>query len=239
MFGVGRGMGARKPRSVSGLTPLPVTSGLIMHLRPEVGLFQDTGATTPSVANDDLVKYWVDQSSGSHDASYVSGATKLKTNGLNGFPTVVVTDGDHFNITNAITQRPISWFVVQKPSKSSCWIGSSAQNDGYLYTQANDCYMTPIAIATVPTHTHSIGLNNWFTLHGRADATRIRPGANGSETQTLDANTGSFRLASIFQYSATSEDAAGECAEFIVYDRYITDQELADIVAHLATKYGL
>lgn len=103
-------------------TPASATTngGVLPHtwLYPDAGLFQDSGLTTPAVADGDPVGGWTNQGSDAYSVTQATGANKptLKLNIKNGQPILRFDGGDWLQgaFSGGIITQPNSYFLVAK-----------------------------------------------------------------------------------------------------------------------------
>lgn len=116
--------------------PSSVT-GLILWLKADVGLYQDTGTSTPATVNNDPVGHWLDQSSSGNNATFVSG-----------------TDGNKgYLSTNAVNSKNAVGFDGSLTASLTLDSAISSLGTYTIYavgTRANSSKWIPVAHHTTP-----------------------------------------------------------------------------------------
>lgn len=105
----------------------PVTSGLQLELDSTVGVYKDTGKTTPATTTGDVVAAWADQSGNGYDALQATTANQPKytTAGNNSQPAIDLTVSTFKWLTvgaatnlNIATTGAVTIFVAAKPDSN-------------------------------------------------------------------------------------------------------------------------
>lgn len=157
-------------------------SGLVLWLKSDVGLYQDTGTSLPAVSNNDPVGHWLDQSASGNNATFVSGVDGdkgyLVSNVINGRNAVGFNGNSNASLTLDQTISPLGTFtlyVVGKRLNSSVWVPLAHHNTPGVLSipfSDNNVYVTD---------TQSNSISHPYTGYVGAIATRTRwlsgPGA--------------------------------------------------------------
>ena len=159
-------------------------SGLLVWLRSDMGLFQDSAGTTPATANDDPVGLWQDQSGNANPASQpfndaLRGALKL--NVQNGQPAVRFASASSQNL-RFLTAAALA--AVQNVTGFSMWVVCKS------ITSATDMSVLGWDTAAADNVRVSLARNIDGTNAGRLSLAVRR--LDGDTRTTVDGGVGSY-----------------------------------------------
>ena len=215
---------------VAGSTEKLPTNSLLFHL---------DASNLPGVNDGDTLLEWPDVSGHGRDFTDVRGEPILVADALNGKPAVRV-DGNDFLASPVNVERHYSVFAVGQyegsdnerllSSKTRNWIlGFHGNRLDRFHPEAWSILFSDKP-ATVEPHFYAV------TSTG---SSHIRFWSNGREiieAPNLNGRMGHFQIGG---YQTSSEAAAGDVAEVLVYNNYVvTEQERLSIEARLMTKYN-
>ena len=232
------------------IVPSDIAS-LVFWIEADYGTYQDSGATTPAVANNDPVYRINEQKNGYNLVTKNNNYRPLLTlNALNGKPTLVfdgVDDGIWANFTRAV---PETIFIVCKELSTdgaartlmSTYSSANATHDFILPTTAN----TIKAGSNTNTLT-SVGLSDAYYLWSFVENnTAGRLHRNGVKRATGAVGTTNANGLVVACSPAWREYdlAQGNChnvsiAAILIYDGILSPSEHNQVGKYLADKYGL
>jgi hypothetical protein len=205
-------------------------SGLVLWLKAGVGTYQDTGFSTPAVADGDPVGGWQDQSGQGHHATQATAAAKgtLKPSIKNG-KSVVHFDGvDDYLAATFGAATPFHLFVVLSPSGGGASnvgspVGYSDGNDrlGYSTTSATFDVGGTAITPTTPTQ------NNWYVVSAKANGSSSKVRVNGADNVSGTVGTQTATSVVVGDDGSTLREFQGDIAEILWYSRALADTEVA------------
>lgn len=231
-------------------------SGLVCWLKAGVGVYTDAGTTR--AGHNDLVYQWNDQSgAGNHAVQATSGSRpKLNTlDGYDGYVECCLATGENqrpFMTLDNVTfgTQAMSMFVISTPLTLR---GKVSGEDG-IRTLAKAvsgswefgyCHETAYGNNTLRT----LAINNGAWRNGSSlvptspcllgvvgSAASCRYIVNESTDTIAALGSATITGLSLFGQSGFDRSFWGGVQEVIIYDRAVTDQELADIRAYAATR---
>ena len=214
---------------VAGSTEKLPTQNLWMHL---------DASNIPGVSPGDPIIQWTDISGNGNHLSDVRGEPQLVDDALNGRPAIRV-DGDDFLAATTQVQRHYSIFTVSKlegsvngkllSSKDVNWfLGYGGNFQDHFHPEGYVSYFHSQP-ATIEPHLYSA------TSTG---ANHVRFFSNGREIIEDYYRNGRIGMFQIGGYQHSTESAAGDVAEVLIYDAYVvTEAERLSIEALLSLKY--
>jgi len=214
-------------------------SGLMLWLKADAGITKD---------GSDLVSAWTDQSDESNDVSQGTGSKQPKwfDNIQNGLP-IVRFDGSDDSLIRAtfvngsLTSPNTIFCVNTMPSDSASerfvYNSGSGNHQAFLKSSTNKDYIYAgaslvSADASDPTNFH------YYTLTYNGASSSIRE--DGAEIAAGDAGTyamNGIELGS--NHNSGSDYGDPDIGEILVYDSDITGDDLTNIEAYLAGRWGL
>lgn len=220
-------------------------SGLSLWLKADSGTFQDSGASTPAVANNDPVYRWNDQSGAGNylETNDNSKRPLLKTNSLNSLPTILFDGSNDFLRKSGIAglTTPATVYMVYKNvtyTTSDYIFEGNSPGDGAVYVSS-------AGSETVTMNSGSDGPAGVFTTDTYRVATFIFNGASSvMQVDNLTETTGDpggtnmngFTLGS---NALTTANSNIQVAEVIVYNTAHTGTQRSTIKSYLADRWGL
>ncbi len=232
-------------------------SGLTGDFNAALGLFQDTGGTTPAVLGDDPVGLWKDQSGAARDISQGTGAQKplLKLAQVNGLP------GVQFDASNDImsSSAAMSTFITNSAYTVMGVVKfvSTATNvttPGSVYSNSAFWYVgggyggvvfrsPPNAVAynydgSEDVASGTIVAGSAFLLESRHDNGNIilKIGAN-AEVSTPSGNTSS--LAAALNLGQSGAGMGAIVARLVLFNRVLSDAERTGLRNYFSSVYGV
>lgn len=221
-------------------------SGLVCWLKAGVGLYTDAGTT--AAGHDDLVYQWSDQSGSGNHALQATSGNRPKWNTLDGYVEWCLAGGQNqqpfLSLANlSLGTQAMSVFVISTPLTLR---GKSNGEDGIrTFLKAGTgsfefgyCHETAYGNNTLRT----LAVNNgaWRAGSSLVPTSPCLLGMIGSasscrylvnESTDTIAALGSATVSnfSLFGQSGTDRSFWGGVREVIIYNRAVTDQELADL----------
>lgn len=214
-----------------------------------------------ATSNGDQVGAWLDRSINNNDASLVFGsAPLLSTNAINGRNAVTFSSGAlESNLSALASNNGITAFVVMRPRSSSdnsarfltAMRSTESQDyntyDGVVLLQRNGGANTVMSYYRNQIGESLTGVldNNWAIYTSRISASWIeRLLLNGAENYSSSISNINYDIDQLYlggrrSNSSGTEYADADIAEIIVYDKAIECNQLNEIEAYLADKYGI
>jgi hypothetical protein len=225
--------------SGGGFSPSQI-AGLALWLRADLGVYQDTGLTTPAVADGDPVGGWQDQSgTGNHALQATAGKRPLLKLAIqNGQPVLRFDATNDFlqaTLVSTLTQ-PYTGFLVCKTTNvgrgDAFYDGPAAVNnlvdsDGLHYRLISGGSITGPAMDTA----FHVCTTLW---NGAASALRI----DGAET---DGNPGAPNLSKLtlgIRGDLSSNPLGGDIGEVLFYTGALSAGNMALVEAYLKARWG-
>lgn len=225
--------------------PAIPSSGNVLWLKADEGIFTDTGRTTPAVSSNQ-VKGWQDFSgAGNHAAIRTSaGPTRNTTLGPVGLS---FTSSEEFILDNLLTLTECEGFIVYKNSQTvglQVLLGHSIPGSYIAHDSGNNAYYsypvlaangTPTGLASTP------AVDQTFYLYGWALTTTTNENyLNDGSVTSVVANACHYKFDRIgFYNNNVVNNPNGIMFEVIVYNRKLTVPERAQVKSYLNTKYSL
>lgn len=247
--------GRRKPGKGGGggAAAAPPAANLVLWVKADADVYQDTGRTTPATANNDPVKGWTDQSGNSHHLTESTNPPQLKTNQINGKPCVRF-DGSNDVIKAAWTLNlDFTIFVVMRKVVATQQKTYMSGISGGLFTLNQPFgrfnYETGLWNGGQFNWGDGMTESTWFSLEVRMSSTHVNnanPGSglriNGESSWRLPlgaAIAGDRGGLSFGCYETVSDFANVDFAEVLVYASRIGDADSATIHSYYNTKYSI
>lgn len=211
-------------------------------------------------ANDgDALSTWSDSSGNGNDATNSGAAgTKpaYKAAFTNGKPAVTFDGGDGFTVANESNfdiATPTVFFVATRTSGSGNLMGKSTTgfSDGrrrklqFGFTSATNLQAASGADGTViNTTVTSTSVPAIYCFASASDTShKINyNGTNTNSTTTLSESSSNFNNASLLigsNFSIGTEGFIGDAAEYILFNRALSDDEIVGVMNYLASKYNI
>ncbi len=216
-------------------------AGLQLWLDASQGVTTD--GTTPAV-DGDLVAQWNDQSGNARNATQSSGANKptFKTNIFTGRPVLRFTGSHYLTTTSFLTSSyntALTFFIVANKSTTGLQVATS--NQGAVWYTGRSNSLVYYESALTPSEKRLVGSDldrsvETFRYNG-AQKTLRRNGAGGSVAAT--GNLGLNGALTIGRLSSGGFRYNGDIAEIILFQRALTDPEVAAVEQYLREKYGI
>ncbi len=232
-------------------------SGLFQWLIAGDGTYQDTGTSTPAIADNDRVGGWVPKTGSSNTEEWTQTTAgqrpTLKTNIFNGLP-AVLTAGPAFEGYlksgvspgfSALTAAEI--FIVLKVATeaSNQGIYDFSPTDGTLHPYSGDGLIYDSfgtsarknSIAFTPGTLSAPHLYNAITT-----SSEYTMSINGTQLFTTGTNTVSFNTLGVEAWIGVNSEGAGSdayFAEICVYNAKISAGNRTSLKAYFASKYSI
>jgi concanavalin A-like lectin/glucanase superfamily protein len=226
--------GARQPDIASLLPP----TGPHLWLRADVGVTVSSGTQ---------VSTWLDQSGNGRNASMATATRRptLVTGALNGAPVIRFGGAQSMYLDTFATPTQFTVFVVGKnsmPSESFSMIlgpGGNSPNNQLRWENGSQTLFVGTGNNLPVTISPTGNTRVYHALSARYNGSTMTAYRDGSPTSTSAFTTsGPWTLASIGSWYSTYF-LVGDLAEIIIYDRALSDAELASTSSYLRTKYNL
>ncbi len=224
-------------------------SGLALWLKSDTGVFSDAG-TTPAVA-DGSIQQWNDQSgNNSHVLQGTAGSRPiLKTSIINGFPSVRFTGAsNHFLKSSAFGAAISPPFVMvmvyfMRVINGGTFVDGNATSQAMVDNPGTSAIRIQNTNSSVTSNT-SVQTTSWSILTGGffvgAGNPRIRyNGVNQviAANNTVDAVNMTALTLGCRGSGGTNADV--DFAEFMIYNRRLSTQEMIAVEHGLGTKYAI
>ncbi len=242
-------------RQITANSPILKIDGLVLWLEP----------TLPNSFLDSeiggLISVWNDASGANPNtpAQALQGTLDnqpiYSSSAINGLPALKFDGSDDYieaSLSTAITSEQLEVFIVYKRIQIKAWSGTSAlyKNGSNDYdnvssialrdSTAVDSLLTERNGANSATSPHP-GNNVAFIYSTKFDGTNNTPYINGT-AQSPVASAGNFGIDRVLvgaRKNGSYNSFNGYVAEFIVFDRALSDQERQDVTQYLSDKYQI
>jgi hypothetical protein len=213
------------------ITPVPEALGAALWL--------DASDTSTIVETSGSVSEWQDKSGNGNDlvqaTSSLQPTTGTRTlNGLNVIDFIPndVISAASFNISQPITLFAVATLDTSGATPQFLVNGSSTAFQAFnqtarLYSGTNLQGSTPLALST--------GLLFRYTANSTSSSIYV----DGSLDVSGDAGTSGMTVLDVGNQAATGRQWDGTVAEMAVFDRVLSDAEIAQMEAYLADKWGI
>lgn len=224
-------------------------AGLKLWLRPAGLFYQDTGTATPSVATNDVIGHWADQSGGGHEPVQAAGGNKplfklALTNGLNGAnfggaglflvaPSGGPTTTHTISMLLNLTSNPAGFCGFGFVSGTS----TTNQNSVLGATSAGKLWIGGFGQAGATTQGSVLSTGTWLVLTKTWDGTN----ANGYLNGTLNVGPVALPYASLAAsmgigaaQSAGTGPIAFNALSMVVYDTALSDPNRVSVETYLS-----
>ncbi len=221
---------------------LPVTSGLRLHLKADLGVTASGGT----------VSAWADQSGNGFHVEQATATMRpaFTANAANGKPALTLDGTDDFLQSNASVdllgaQTSYSYFIVAKPAttqKAYADLFDYSHNSSVRFVVQQDAGQTNKfynnGYATQQLYPTAFNLLTGTHVNGGTVMSR----ANGVNELTATSSTNSFGTPSAFRvgnWINSGREFTGQIAEVVMYNRVLTASEITQVETYLDTKYNL
>jgi hypothetical protein len=252
MPGFGADMLLHAP-AAGGAPALP-TANLSMHLRADLGTWQDTaGTTTAATSNGDPVGRWADQSgNGRHlnDNSNTSYRPALQNSVINGHPVIRFNGSSHglYNANLSVLTAAEVFIIVKVDTDppgsggaTGFWdFGNAGSDTHFPWTDGviYDHFGTNARKSTVdPTPSLSASFRLYNVVSTSSEWTSF---LDGTQLYTTGTNGVAFRTdCSLGSNRSRTYFLDGDIAELVIYSAKLSAGDKADAEAYFADRYGL
>lgn len=239
--------------------PPPTGSNLVLWLEADVGTYTDTGGTTPTAADGDLVALWKDQSSNHNDFQQATSANRpaWRTAVVNGKPVVRSVLATHqflgsvASVSHGIGTGEFHWAVVCKPGVNRQGINptlcfGSISGSTFALQSAGSGF-TPDYFTGFWTG-HPLGgsaqvVGTWYLVEiarigGVIQGWSSSGGAAPAALPTTYTDSFSVPNATLwFNYDQGGDYVDGDVAELLLYKPSLNSTDRATLENYLRTKY--
>lgn len=241
--------GSGSPADVN-IVPSDIAS-LVFWIEADYGTYQDSGATTPAVANNDPVYRVNEQKNGYNPVTTNNNYRPLLTlNALNGKPTLVfdgVDDGMRVDFTRAV---PETIFIVCKELSTDG--ATRALMSTYTFANATHDFIPPATanqlnigsdVKRIMANRYSENYYVWSFVENNTASRIHRNGWKQATGDTGAVNSDGISIACLGNWLAAGS-LQGYChnvsiAAILIYDGILTPSEHNQVGKYLADKYGL
>lgn len=243
-----------KPVS-SSFNPLTLP-GLQSWLKADAGVLAPGGA---AAVNNDPIATWQDQSGNSNhfEQNTSSNRPSLKTNRINGKPSVYFTVDDYFSATTMFMSAPSAWTIyvvkVSRLGSGGAIVGAFSFDviGGWQYIQDGRIASVNDGIGSKSWTTAALGEPVWRYFTSKFDGTNIPIRVNGTQSGS-QSNTGTYSgispqvqvsigaLLDSGLFPPTANYALeGEIAEIIMCDQAHSAGNITATENYLSSRYAL
>ena len=223
-------------------------SGLLLWLKGDGTLWQDSARTTPATSDGDPVGAWDDDSGNADHATQATAGARpsLQTAELNGLAVVRLDGGDMLQSVADAGQLPVSVFAVVRPDNFSAKrtvlgpSGGGALAFGFNPTTGT-LFADRASVANLGNGTTGAAAATWHRIGFLYDGSSYTFRLNGASTGTgsVSQSFASRDTQVGANQGAGSEPMIGDLAELLVYNSVLSDTDRDNVEAYQATKYGL
>ena len=235
-----------------GVGTLTAGTDLVLWLRSDQGVYQDTAGTTPATTSSDPVARWDDLSGWDHHATQADSGRlpALQTGLMNSQPGIQFTNNtpdsggtlDQFLQTPSFgLAQPVHVFAAFRKtggdsSNPSIYDGTSAGNSMRLYTSATGTTYNMYAGANLTGGGIPGGHNSFINVTSLFDSTNSTIRANGNPLNSGNAGAGSPNGVTIGGSPFADQDADVDFLEFAAYDRALNSTEIVIVENYLSSR---
>jgi hypothetical protein len=226
----------------------PVSTGLILWLKSNTDVYQDTAFTSPAVVDGQSVLGWKDQSGAAHHMTQasVSFAPTWRPNQINGFPSVRFDGVDDFLQSLFALDIPFDIFLFVKQitwtAEDSLACGGTGDNYSLLqHGTTPQLYMWNGTVLGPVGGNGSLALATWGVVEsGMPSGTncyiRINSGAATTSGAPASSARGGITLAA---HPGPSNFGNVEFAEVMLYNSILSAGQATSNLAYFTGKYGV